>query len=81
MQNLNLSQSQLDNLLKVAGKKMGKDPEVLRGQFERGEFDQVLGGLDPATQRKIAELAKNPKALELILGGRLGNILANYNKK
>jgi hypothetical protein len=81
MQNLNLSQQQLDNLLKIAGQKLGKEPEELKGQLERGEFDQMIGGLDPSAQSKIAALANNPQALEALLGGRLGAILANFAKK
>jgi hypothetical protein len=82
MQNLNLSQQQMDNLLKIAGKKLGKDPEDLRGQLERGELDQMISGLKPETQSKIAELANNPKAVEALLGGgRLGEIIANFTNK
>jgi hypothetical protein len=82
MQNLNLSQQQMDNLLKLAGKKLGKDPEELRGQLERGELDQMIGGLKPETQSKIAELANNPKAVEALLGGgRLGEIIANFTNQ
>jgi hypothetical protein len=82
MQNLNLSQQQLDNLLKIAGKKLGQDPEALRAQLESGGLDQLIGGLKPETQSKIAELANNPKALELLLGGgRLGEIIANFTGK
>ena len=82
MNNHGLSQQQMDNLLNLAGKKLGKDPEALRGQLERGEFDQMIGGLDPAAQSKIAALANDPKALETMLGGgRLGAILANFANK
>jgi response regulator of citrate/malate metabolism len=82
MQNLNLSQQQLDNLLKIAGKKLGQDPEDLRARLENGELDQIIGGLKPETQSKIAELANNPKAVEALLGGgRLGEIIANFTNK
>jgi hypothetical protein len=82
MQNLNLSQQQMENLLKIAGKKLGKDPEALREQLERGELDQMISGLKPETQSKITELANNPKAVEALLGGgRLGEILANFTNK
>ena len=48
--NFNISPDQMDSLLALAGKKMGKDPEKLREQMQSGQMDGILGGLSPAQQ-------------------------------
>lgn len=77
MNNTNLSPDKMENLLKLAGKKLGQDPEKLKAQLEQGNLNQVIGGLDPKVQQQISSLANNPKALEALMkNSNLGNMLS-----
>ncbi len=79
MENFNLSQGQLDMLLKLASKKLGKSPDEIKSQVEQGNLQNLLSGLDPATQNRVAEFASNPSAVQTILSsGRLGEILSGF---
>ena len=70
-----ISETQLNALLKLAGKKLGTDPNTLRKTLESGNADNLLKGAaskndslkkalnDPAIAEK---LMKSPQAMELI---------------
>lgn len=64
MNNFNLSQSQMDALMNMAGKKMGTDPQKLKEQMQSGQMDGVLKGLSPNQQAQINNLMNNPAAIE-----------------
>lgn len=61
----NIPPSQLDAILKVAGKKLGRDPQSLKSQLEKGNLDQL--GINPQQQQQIGQLLKNPQALSQFL--------------
>lgn len=65
--NFNLPDDKLDSLLKLAGKKLGRDPNQLRSELESGKLDGVLGNLDSKTATQMNGLLQNPKALEAML--------------
>lgn len=67
MNNLNLSPDKMNSLLKMAGQKLGKNPDDIKAQLENGNLDQVISGLDPNVQSKISALAKDPKAVEALM--------------
>lgn len=67
MNNLNLSPDKMDALLKMAGQKLGKNPDDIKNQLENGGLDQVISGLDPSVQKKIGALANDPKAVEALM--------------
>lgn len=82
MSNLNLSQDNMDTLLKLAGKKLGQDPSSIKNQLEQGNLNQVIGGLDPKVQKKIAELANNPKAVNALMqNNNVQNLLSGLMGK
>ena len=66
--NFNISPDQMDSLLALAGKKMGKDPEKLREQMQSGQMDGILGGLSPAQRAQIQGFMNNPAAVQQFLG-------------
>lgn len=77
MNNANFSSDKMEGILKLAGQKLGKDPQELKSQLEQGNLDQVIGGLDPKVQKQISTLANNPKALEAIMkNDNISNMLA-----
>lgn len=61
----NFSPSQLDAMLKMAGQKLGRDPQTLKDQLEKGNLDQL--GIDSQQQQQIGQLLKNPQALSQFL--------------
>lgn len=67
MNNLNLPPDKMDSLLKLAGQKLGKNPDDIKTQLENGNLNQVIGGLDPGLQSKISALANDPKAVEALM--------------
>lgn len=77
MNNVNLPADKMDSLLKLAGQKLGQDPEKLKTQLEQGNLNQVISGLDPGVQSKINALANNPQALEAIMkNNNVANLLS-----
>ena len=65
--NFNISPDQMDSLLALAGKKMGKDPEKLREQMQSGQMDGILKTLNPNQQAQIQILMNNPAAIEQLM--------------
>ena len=53
----NLSPEQVDQLLRLAAKKMGTTPEVLKKQVESGKFDALLQ--TPQAKSLIESLTKS----------------------
>ena len=71
----NLSQAQLNMLLKMAGKKLGTDPDTLRKTLENGGADALLkqskGSNDQLKQvlsnpELASKLMESPQAKELL---------------
>ena len=62
--NFNLSQGQMEQLLAMAGKRMGKNPEELREQVETGRLDGLLGGLPEQRRAQIGSLLNDPAAMQ-----------------
>lgn len=67
MNNLNIPDDKMDALLKLAGQKLGKNPNDIKNQLENGNLEQVISGLDPGVQNKINALANNPNALDALM--------------
>lgn len=61
----NLSPSQMDAMLKLAGQKLGRDPQAIKDQLENGNLDQL--GINAQQQQQIGQLLKNPQALSQFL--------------
>lgn len=67
MNQFHLPQNQVDNLLRMAGQKMGKDPSELKRQLQNGSLDQAIRGLDANKQNQIKSILSNPQAVNQIL--------------
>ena len=61
----NIPPSQLDAMLKMAGQKLGRDPQALKEQLEKGNLDQL--GINAQQQQQIGQLLKNTQALSQFL--------------
>ena len=59
----NLSPKQIDGLLKMAGSRLGRDPQQLRQQLESGNLQQITQGMNPQQQQQVAEILKDPQAI------------------
>lgn len=60
---MNLNPKQIDGLLKMAGSRLGRDPQQLRQQLQNGNIQQVTQGMSPQQQQQIAEILKDPQAI------------------
>ena len=58
---MNISPEKLDMLLKTAGQRLGKDPQMLKNQLQSGSLDGL--GIDQNQQRQIGDLLKDPQAM------------------
>ncbi len=63
-----LSPEQIENLINLASKKLGADPNALKENLSQGNADKIIGNLAPAQQAIIAKLLKDPKAVESFMG-------------
>lgn len=64
MSQFQLSESQMDRLLNMAGKKMGTDPNQLKQQMQNGQANALLGALPKDKQAQINALMQDPQAVE-----------------
>ena len=60
---MNLSPKQIDGLLKMAGSRLGRDPQQLRQQLESGNLQQITQGMNPQQQQQVAEILKDPQEI------------------
>ena len=58
---MNISPEKLDMLLKTAGQRLGKDPQVLKNQLQSGKLDNL--GINPEQQQQIGQMLKDPQAM------------------
>jgi len=63
----NISKETLDQMLNMAGRKMGTDPMKLKEQLEKGAFHEALGKIPPRQSAQINQVLNDPKALEQLL--------------
>jgi len=66
--NFNLSEEKKNQLLQMAGKKLGTDPDTLKEKLESGQIENLLGNLDPNAVSRVNSLLQNPAALNALLG-------------
>jgi len=66
--NFNLSPEQMQQLLNLAGQKLGTDPNQLKTQLEGGALDGVLDKMDPAAAAQVGRILNDPAALRETLG-------------
>lgn len=66
--NFNISPDQMDSLLALAGKKMGKDPEKLREQMQSGPDGRHPRRAQPRAEGQIQGFMNNPAAVQQFLG-------------
>lgn len=80
--NLNLSQSQLDNLMKLASQKMGTDPDKLKQQMQSGDMSALLGNLNSDQKAQINSLMNNPQAIQQFISNpKVQSLLKNLMGK
>lgn len=65
--NFNLSPEQTQQLLKIAGQKLGADPAQLQQQLESGRLNDLLGRMNPQQSAQLNHLLQNPEALKQTL--------------
>lgn len=63
----NLSSEQINALLAMAGKKLGRDPQQLRAELESGKLDKLMNGMDSASAKKVNQVLQDPEALKAAL--------------
>ena len=65
--NFNLDPQQAQQLLKIAGQKLGTDPNQLRQQLESGRLNDLLGQMNPQQAARVNQLLQDPEALKQTL--------------
>lgn len=59
--------SKVDELLKVAGKKLNIPPDELKKQLEAGKFDAAINSMSKSDAAKFNQVVKNPKMIEKMI--------------
>lgn len=57
----------LNDLLKMAGQKLGKDPQQLKQQLQNGKVENAINNLKPADAAKLRQILQNPQLAEQLL--------------
>ena len=61
------SQLQINALLKLAGKRMNVDPQILRRQLEAGNVAQVMQQLGGDQAAQVNQMLQNPQELQKLI--------------
>ncbi len=76
-----LPPEKLDQLLRLASRQLGTNPQVLRRQLESGQIQQLVASLDPQRAQQVNALMNDTKKLEQLLGSSQVRQLLNHLKK
>lgn len=75
----NISERQLDSMLKMASQRLGRSPQELREQLQSGDLNKV--GINEQQQQQIGQLLKDPQALtQFMQQPQIKEILDNLMK-
>lgn len=73
-----ISPQQLDLLLKMAGKQLRIDPNILKQQLESGDLSSISAKLGGQTGQQLNQLLSNPqKAQQMVSQMDLQQLLKN----
>ena len=61
------SNSNLDDLLKLASSKLGTSPEALKKNLEKGNVNDAISNMRPADAAKLQQILKNPALAKELL--------------
>lgn len=79
MNKLNIPDDKLQNLLNIAGKKLGQDPAALKSQLESGNLDAIMSKMDPKAKEQMDSMIKDPKQLESLLANdKIKNLVSAF---
>ena len=82
MNNLNLSEQQMESMLKLLGQKLNKDPNELKNEVQSGKLDGIMNSVNPQVKAQIEGMANNPKAVEALLkNDKVRTLLEGFIKK
>ena len=65
--NQNINPRNLDALLSVVSKKLNVPSDVLKSQFEKGQFDAALNNMNNEEAGKFRQVMNNPKLIEKMM--------------
>ena len=64
---MNFNEKQLDALLKMASKKLGTSPDVLKNQLQQGKFDNAMSNMSPQQSAVFKSALNNPEIAEKMM--------------
>lgn len=79
--NFNVPKTKQEELLKMAGKQLGKDPSQLKKQLESGNINDVLASLSPQQAAQVKSALANPQVLNQLLSNpQISKFFGNMNR-
>ncbi len=63
----NMSNAQLEALLKLTSQRLGTTPEALKQAAQNGEMNQLLGGMDQSQSASLQKVLSDPEAAKKLL--------------
>lgn len=63
----NMSNAQLEALLKLTSQRLGTTPEALKQAAQNGEMNKLLGGMDQSQSASLQKVLSDPEAAKKLL--------------
>lgn len=77
----NISQEQMQQLLTLASKKLGKPTSELKSQLESQNIEKLASSLNDKQKNQLNELLKDPKKVESLLSNpAVKSMISKYMK-
>ena len=63
----NISGQQADAMLAMAAKKLGKNPDELKSQLQKGDMNALTSSLDEKQKQQVASVLNDPQAMQRLM--------------
>lgn len=63
----NMSNAQLEALLRLTSQRLGTTPEALKQAAQNGEMNKLLGGMDQSQSASLQKVLSDPEAAKKLL--------------
>lgn len=79
--NMNFTPEQINLMLQMVGKKLGKDPEQLRYMIEKGDMNSLAGSVKGPMGEQLGSVLGDPKQMQDMMNSADLSKLLNQIKK
>ncbi len=62
-----ISPEQLNNIINIASKQLGKDPKDIKESLDSNKAENLIGSLPPMQKAMVGKMLSNPEALQKMM--------------